>query len=140
MASSLPSPRLSPYLVVRDGAGLLGFMERAFGAKVLLRRHRPDGQVAHAEARVGGSVVMVGSSPDGKKFPAMLHLFVHDVDAAYRHAMEQGAKPVRAPQATGCGSRMAGVRDPYGNQWWFTAPARMGRQRRPRGHNGLAGG
>jgi PhnB protein len=127
MTRSLPSPRLSPYLVVGDAAGLLSFMERALGARTVLRRAGADGRVVHAEARVGGVLVMVGTSPDGRAFPAMLHLFVSDVDAAHARAVEAGAASVREPAGTGRGSRMSGVRDPFGNEWWFTMPVTMRR-------------
>lgn len=123
MTLALPAPRLSPYVVVSDAAGLLAFMEDAFRAKIVHKRKGADGRIAHAEARVGGVLVMVGTSTEGRTFPAMLHLFVRDVAAAYERALEAGATSVRAPEATARGSRMAGVRDPFGNEWWFTRPA-----------------
>lgn len=122
MRAVLPRPRLSPYLVVPDPDALLAFMARGLGARVVHRRAARDGRVAHAEARVGGVLVMVGAPAEGRAFPAMLHLFVRDVGAAHARAVEAGATSVRAPHATGRGSRMAGVRDAWGNEWWFTAP------------------
>jgi PhnB protein len=63
---------------------------------------------------------MLGQASD--KFPAMqsmLHLYVPDVDAVYKRAIEAGGKSVREPTNEFYGDRSSGVVDPAGNQWWI---------------------
>ena len=47
---------ITPYLVVEDAAGLLDFLENAFGAVERMRLTMPDGEIGHAEVEIGGSV------------------------------------------------------------------------------------
>lgn len=112
---------VTPYLIVDDASAILGFIERAFGGTVLSRYLSPDGRVMHAEAQIGDSRVMLGEASDEwPGMPAMLHLYVEDVDAVYRQALEAGATTVREPQDMFYGDRSGGVRDTAGNQWWIT--------------------
>lgn len=111
---------VTPYLVVDDASAILSFIERAFGGTVRSRYLSPDGRVMHAEAQIGDSRVMLGeASGEWPGMPAMLHLYVEDVDAVYRQALEAGATSVREPQDMFYGDRSGGVRDAAGNQWWL---------------------
>lgn len=111
---------VTPYLVVDDASAILSFIERAFGGTVLSRYLSPDGRVMHAEAQIGDSRVMLGEAQEEwPGMPAMLHLYVEDVDAIYRQALEAGATSVREPQDMFYGDRSGGVRDAAGNQWWI---------------------
>ncbi len=49
----------------------------------------------------------------------MLHLYMEDVDAVYRRAIQAGAKSLREPADQPYGDRMGGVEDAFGNQWWI---------------------
>ncbi len=113
-------PTVSPYIVVISGVDkLIDFTKKVFGAQEVHVSKRPDGSVMHAEIRIGNSIVMMGQSPEGKQFPAMLHLYLEDVDGVYRRAIEAGAKPVREPADQPYGDRTGGVEDAFGNQWWI---------------------
>lgn len=112
---------VTPYLVVADASAILSFIERAFGGTVLSRHLSPDGRVMHAEAQIGDSRVMLGeANEEWPEMPAMLHLYVEDVDAVYRQALEAGAASIREPQDMFYGDRSGGARDTAGNQWWIT--------------------
>jgi PhnB protein len=111
---------VSPYLVVHGVTGLLEFMRHAFGAQELHRTATPDGQVRHAEARIGDTVIMMGeATAEFPARPAMLHVYVSDADAVYRRALEAGAASLRAPADQFYGDRTGGVQDAFGNQWWM---------------------
>ena len=110
---------VTPFLLPKDGGGLIEFLERAFGAVPTFRMNHANGDVAHAEIRIGDSMVMLGQSPDGRTMQSMLHLYVRDTDAAYRSAIAAGAESVREPADQFYGDRSAGVRDPEGNEWWI---------------------
>jgi PhnB protein len=82
----------------------------------------PDGAVTHAEVRIDDSVVMLAEGGDAwPAFPAWLHVYVHDVEAAYRRALELGSESVQEPQQKeGEPDRRGGVKDPAGNVWWIS--------------------
>jgi PhnB protein len=112
---------VTPYLVVSDAAKLLDFIKAAFGAKELFRMNGPNGRIAHAEAQIGTSRVMVGEPMEpGRDTKAMLHLYVEDCDELYGAALKAGATSDRAPANQFYGDRSAGVRDPFGNFWYIS--------------------
>ncbi|HTT15563.1 MAG TPA: VOC family protein [Thermoplasmata archaeon] len=116
------SPKLAPYLLVRDAPGLVRFLEEGLGGAAGFQEIDPDGRIAHGEVRIADAVVMLAEAPQGRDpFPSMVHLYVSDADAAYRRALEAGAQSVRAPENASDGRR-GGVRDRWGNEWWFTRP------------------
>ena len=51
--------------------------------------------------------------------PAMLYVYVEDVDATYQRALQAGATSVSEPKDQFYGDRSAGVQDSCGNQWWI---------------------
>ncbi|HNI21957.1 MAG TPA: VOC family protein, partial [Plasticicumulans sp.] len=109
---------VTPYLVVRDAASLLGFIQAAFDAELVMRMPRPDGALAHAELRIGGAALMLGEACEQLgEMPASLYLYLPDVDAAYARALTAGATAVRAPEDMFYGDRVASVRDAHGNLW-----------------------
>ncbi len=111
---------VTPYLVVPGLAQVIEFLKQAFGAAEIGRFAQPDGRIMHAEVRIGDSVVMMGE-PHGdiEARPAVLHLYVEDVDASYRRALDAGAHSLREPADQFYGDRSAGVQDPAGNQYWL---------------------
>lgn len=111
---------VTPYLIVDDVAGLIDFLQQAFGAKETERMQQPDGRIMHAEVRVGDSMVMMGETDeDVSSMPAMLHLYLEDSDDAYQRALSAGATSLREPTTEFYGDRIAGVQDAFGNQWWM---------------------
>jgi PhnB protein len=50
---------LTPYMTVRNARAAIDFYKKAFGAEKLLQLDMADGSVAHAEIRIGDSVVML---------------------------------------------------------------------------------
>jgi PhnB protein len=119
------SPKLAPYIVAQDAPGLIRFIEKGIGGRLSFETKGPEGSVAHAELRIEDGYVMVGEKPAGRAaFPAMLHLYVGDSRAAFRRAVESGATAVREPVDAGDGLVRGGVRDAWGNEWWFSTPAR----------------
>jgi len=111
---------VTPYLVVEGVPKLLEFLQKTFNSTELERVPRPDGTISHAEVRIGDSVVMMGeANAQSKPMPTMLYVYVEDVDAVYKRALQAGAKPVRELKDEFYGDRAGGVADPVGNQWWI---------------------
>lgn len=112
---------LSPYLIVDGAEREMEFMEKAFGAERLRRFDTPDGSVLHAEMRVGDTVVMLGDAAgEWKPVPCHMHMYVEDVDAVYRRALEAGGESVQEPvRKDDDPDRRGGVLSPGGNTWWI---------------------
>jgi PhnB protein len=111
---------VTPYLVVEDVPRLIDFLKAAFGAVETERVDGPGGRVAHAEVRIGDSIVMMGGAME--RFPAiqtMLYVYVPDADAVYGQALQAGATSVMEPANQFYGDRSGGVKDPAGNTWWI---------------------
>lgn len=71
--------------------------------------------------RVGDSLLLVGNATgEYPAFPAVLCVYLDDVDAAYASALAAGASSLRPPEDQVYGDRSAGVVDAEGNQWWLT--------------------
>ena len=114
---------VSPYLVVNGASATIAFLKRAFGATEQARHADPSGLVRHSEVRIGECVVMVSDPvpPDWPSMAAHVHLFVPDVDAAYRRALEAGATSVQAPvQKPDDEDKRGGVKDDGGTTWWIS--------------------
>jgi uncharacterized glyoxalase superfamily protein PhnB len=109
---------VTPYLAVKDVRKLLEFVTKAFDAEVKFQMPGPDGGIAHAEFRVGNSMVMCGQASEiHPPLPAMLYLYVNDVDATFAKAVAAGGEEVRPVTDQFYGDRSGGVKDPAGNQW-----------------------
>lgn len=111
---------LTPYLHPRGVAGVIDFVQQAFGAAVVERDASPEGVVQHAKIRIGDSMIEMGE-PHGEwqPMPGILHLYVEDADALYRRALDAGATSLYEPSNTSYGDRGSGVRDPFGNSWYI---------------------
>lgn len=111
---------ITPYLAINGLGELIEFVQAAFDAELKECIPGPDGRPAHAEVQIGDSMVMMGeAAEDGPVFPAMLYLYVTDVDAQLERAIASGAELVRAVEDQPYGDRVGAVSDPAGNQWWI---------------------
>lgn len=61
---------------------------------------------------------MTGPAPGpGRPSPIRLWLYVPDCDAAFKRAVDAGAKLKRKPEEMFWGDRCAAVGDPFGYEW-----------------------
>ena len=112
---------VSPYLIVDGAGGTIEFLARVFGG-VELRRFADDaGKVVHAEVRIDDSVLMIadGVPEVWPPAPSHVHVYVADVDATYRLALEAGAESVQEPVQKEDEDKRGGVKDPGGTTWWI---------------------
>jgi uncharacterized glyoxalase superfamily protein PhnB len=111
---------VTPYLIVDGAERLITFISDVLDGTETVRMAGPDGRIAHAEMRVGDSMVMLADAPEpGEVTSAMLHLYVPDSDATYQRAIEADATSLREPQDEFYGDRMSGVQDSTGTKWYF---------------------
>ncbi len=112
---------VTPYLVVKGVPKLIEFLEQAFDAVTEMATRRPDGTIAHATLRIGGSPIMMGEANDQwPAMPASIYLYMPDTDKAFRRALLAGATTVMEPCDQFYGDRNGGVRDFAGNLWWIS--------------------
>ena len=116
---------VTPYLTVTDSARAIDFYKRAFGAEELYRVDGPDGKVAHAEIRIGDSIVMLSDEMPGWSrspqslggTPVNIFLYVKDVDGVFNRAVVAGAKVAMPVSDMFWGDRYGQVTDPFGHSW-----------------------
>jgi PhnB protein len=111
---------VAPYLIVNGASQTIAFLVRVFDAVELRRIPGPSEAIMHAEVRIDDTVVMLADSGDNwPSIPANVHVYVADVDATYRRALEAGATAVQEPMQKGDEDRRAGVQDAGGTTWWI---------------------
>jgi PhnB protein len=111
---------LTPYLHVNGAASLIDFLKRGFGAEEIDRLSKNDGTIAHAQIKIGDSMLELSDARGRwKPMPCAIHLYVNDADGTYRRALDAGAVSLYEPVNQDYGDREAGVRDPHGNVWYI---------------------
>src|SRR3712207_3576112 len=118
---------VTPVLAVDDASAAIEFWKRAFGANERLRMPTPDGKIAHAELEIGDAMIMtadpfpgLSSTTPPKELggtSSAVFLYVEDVDAVVRSAVEAGAEVTMPVEDQFWGDRFGQVRDPFGHIW-----------------------
>ena len=116
----------TPYLVVKGAVDALEFYKNAFGATEVLRLEAPDGSIAHAEFKIGDSIIMLGEEMKEMSFlapqaagssPVSIMLYVNDVDSAFAQAVTAGGVEERPVVDQFYGDRSGSLCDPFGHRW-----------------------
>ena len=117
---------VTPYLIIRNAAAALEFYKQAFNAEELFRLEMPGDKIGHAEMKIGDSIVMLADevperdllSPESLGGSAVnLMIYVEDVDARYKQAIDAGATIVSDVQDQFYGDRSGCLKDPFGHGW-----------------------
>ncbi|WP_439624247.1 VOC family protein [Gemmata sp.] len=117
---------LTPYLIIKGAAAAIDFYKAIFDATEVMRMTGPDGTIAHAEVKIGDSIIMLSEENPawGTRSPQALGgspvgmcLYFPDVDARFDAAVAAGAKVVRPVADQFYGDRSGTVTDPFGHQW-----------------------
>jgi uncharacterized glyoxalase superfamily protein PhnB len=117
---------VTPHLICAGAADAIEFYKKAFNAVELLRMPGPNGQLMHAEIRIGDSNVMLmdempehgGLGPKSLKgSPVTLHLYVENVDAFVARAVGAGARITMPVADMFWGDRYGQIEDPFGHRW-----------------------
>jgi PhnB protein len=117
---------LTPYLVCKGAAKAIDFYTRVFGAQETVRMPGPHGSIAHAEVKIGNSMLMLADenkerghlSPDSIGGTACSIMFyTDDVDQVFTRAVAAGAKAEMPPADMFWGDRMGNLVDPFGHKW-----------------------
>jgi PhnB protein len=117
---------LTLYLTVEKADEAIEFYKRAFGATERVRMTAPDGSIGHAELEIGDSVIMLSDPfPQSTVRPpkevgattASVFMYVEDVDAAFKRAIDAGATSSMDVEDMFWGDRFGTVTDPFGHVW-----------------------
>jgi PhnB protein len=114
---------VTPYLVVPDVDAVIDFVKKTFGGEEKFRAVGSAGGY-HCEVRVEDSVLMIGGGGAGVAWKGdaklgAFHVYVRDCDAAYKRALQAGAKSLTEPADQFYGERSASVIDAAGNHWYI---------------------
>ncbi len=119
---------ITPALTIRDAVRAIEFYKKAFNAQQLERLDGPDGKVMHAGLQIGNSRFMIGEESVQSNCPSpvalngtptALYLYVEDVDAAFKQAVNAGAKVEMPVADMFWGDRAGQLSDPFGHRWWL---------------------
>lgn len=117
---------VTPYLTVRDAVAAAQFHDRAFGAELAMKVTMPDGSRALAEVMIGDTHIMMAEenlqwgNPSPQALggsPVSFIIYVPDVDAAFKRALDAGRTEVRPVENQFYGDRTGTLKDPFGFQW-----------------------
>jgi PhnB protein len=116
----------TPYLAVDDAAKAIEFYKKAFGANERVRMDTPDGKIGHAELEIGDSLIMLAdpfpqattrSPKELGGTSASVFMYVEDVDAVVKQAVDQGATVTMEVADQFWGDRFGSISDPFGHSW-----------------------
>ena len=116
---------VTPYLIISGAAKAIDFYVKALGATEIMRLDH-GGKIGHAEIKLGDSHVMLADefpemgahSPQSLGgTPVGICLYVPDVDALFKRAVDAGAKVERPVQDQFYGDRSGTIIDPFGHKW-----------------------
>ena len=115
-----------PHLTVKGCAKAIDFYKKAFGAVERSRHAMPDGSIMHASIKIGANALFLNDeykemgtlSPQTLGgTPVYIMLYVNDVDATVKRAVEAGAT-IKMPVADQFwGDRYGLLADPFGHYW-----------------------
>jgi PhnB protein len=114
-----------PALAIKNATAAIEWYEEVFGAKEKMRFNNPDGTIAHSEITIGDTVVMVSEeNPQYNKSPKTLNgnsvnlcVYVQDVDAVVKKAIDSGANILIPVADQFYGDRSGRIEDPFGYIW-----------------------
>jgi PhnB protein len=117
---------LTPYLAVDDATEAIEFYKKAFGAKERVLMAAPGDTIGHAELEIGDALVMLSdpSPQSSTRSPKELggtsvsvFMYVEDVDAFVKKAVDAGANVVMEVADQFWGDRFGTISDPFGHVW-----------------------
>ena len=117
-----------PIIAYDDAPAAIGWLQRVFAFAPLTIMTDEQGEIQHAELRLGDGVIMPTTRqrmPDPENPWSQplgtqgLYVALDNVDAHYEHAVNAGADIMRPLADTSYGSREYSVRDLEGNLWSF---------------------
>lgn len=116
---------VSPALAFKGAAAAITWYKNIFGAKEKMRFDNPDKTIGHAEITIGDSLVyLADENLQYNQSPKTLGgnsvnlcVYVPDVDAVIKKAVDNGAKLIMPVADQFYGDRSGRIEDPFGYIW-----------------------
>lgn len=117
---------VTPYLIVNNANDAIEFYKKIFNAKEVLRMKQPEGQIRHAELKIGDAKIMLADEhlSMGIRSPlsvggtaVTILVYVKDVDSTIDRAMASGGRIIRPIENMFYGDRVGTIEDPFGHRW-----------------------
>lgn len=119
-----------PAMRYRNAPAMIDWLGKVFGFERHAVYEGANGVIDHAELKLNGGMVMLGSTKDdeyGRVFKSpgdlggaetrSVYIVVENADAAYKRAIDAGAPVVRPLADMPYGSREFTIKDPEGHSW-----------------------
>jgi len=121
-----------PALAFKGADAAIKWYKNVFDAKEKMRFDNPDKTVAHAELTIGDDVIMLSEeNPEFNKSPKTLKgnsvtlcMYVPDVDATIKKALDNNAKLIKPAEDQFYGDRSGRIEDPFGYLWIISTHVR----------------
>ena len=111
-------PRVVPYVLYDDPRAAAAWLEQVFEMREVIRLKLPGGGYGHVELELQGFIVMLGLKSGRFGETSSINLvFVADVDAICKRALEAGGQMVDEVRDQPWGLRQAVISDPEGQRW-----------------------
>jgi PhnB protein len=115
---------ITPSMTVKDAPKVIDFYKKAFDAKEHMRMPGPDGKIMHAEIQIGNAIIMMNDEVMGSRSaqtlggcPISFYVYVENADAAFKKAIDAGAKQEYPMTEMFWGDKMGSLIDPFGYRW-----------------------
>ena len=109
---------VTPYLTIEHPEAVMDFLKKAFDGKELYAMRDDQGQVQHAEMKVGSSMLMFGRAHgEWHARPGNFYLYVEDVDKSFQRAIDAGGQSKMPVADMFWGDRLGAFVDPFGHNW-----------------------
>jgi PhnB protein len=117
---------VTPYLIIKGATAAIDYYKKVFGATEIMRMPTPDGQIGHAELKIGDSPIMLADEMPGRGYvspktlggtPVSIMIYVNDVDSVFKNAVDTGAKVDQPIKDQFYGDRSGTIHDPFGHVW-----------------------
>src|SRR5262245_3633719 len=114
-----------PALAFKGADEAIKWYKNIFGAKERMRFENPDKTIGHAELIIGDSVIMLSDENlEYNKSPKTLNgnsvnlcVYVPDVDATLKKAVDNKARLIKPAKDEFYGDRSGRIEDPFGYLW-----------------------
>jgi PhnB protein len=118
---------ITPHFIFENSVAAIEFYKNAFGAKERMRMPGADGKsTMHAEITIGNSIMFLSDEAVsmGRKSaksmggsPVSMHLYIENVDDAFKRAVSAGCTVKMPPTDMFWGDRFGMVTDAFGYDW-----------------------
>ncbi|MBE0536736.1 MAG: VOC family protein [Phycisphaerae bacterium] len=126
---------VTPSLNLKDSLAAIEFYKKAFGAQELGVLPSPDGKgTMHAAIQIGDSILMMGderpdmcdsrSAESLGASPIGLYIYMPNVDAAFKQAIDAGGAEIMPVADMFWGDRCGTLKDPFGYTWTIATHTR----------------